>query len=152
MVRGKPHSAQTPALRPLTRVRGQLSVIGLLSSPLLSTLALRGGQKVTEIVTYVRYYLRYLASGTCLTLCTHCHYSCGGGGDRKPRTKKLLMAPYNPIPRFCHKILPFDYTAIAELRSGEQGHRPLYTCAALQLGSASVSAWHHVAPFWQAFD
>jgi hypothetical protein len=20
------------------------------------------------------------------------------------------MAPYNPIPRFCHKILPFDYT------------------------------------------
>ena len=28
MVRGKPHSAQTPALRPLTRVRGQISVIG----------------------------------------------------------------------------------------------------------------------------
>ena len=28
MVRGTPHSAQTPALRPLTRVRGQISVIG----------------------------------------------------------------------------------------------------------------------------
>ena len=28
MVRGKPHSAQTAALRPLTRVRGRISVIG----------------------------------------------------------------------------------------------------------------------------
>jgi hypothetical protein len=28
MVRGKPHSAQTSALRPLARVRGQISVIG----------------------------------------------------------------------------------------------------------------------------
>ena len=28
MVRGKPHSAQTPALPPLTRVRRQISVIG----------------------------------------------------------------------------------------------------------------------------
>jgi hypothetical protein len=36
----------------------------LLHFPLLSTL--RGGQKVTETVTYTR----YLASGTCLTLCT----------------------------------------------------------------------------------
>ena len=58
---------------------GRLSVI----SPLLSTL--RGGQKVTETVTYIR----YLASGTCLTLCTHRQYTCGGGGDRKPRTKSF---------------------------------------------------------------
>ena len=58
---------------------GRLSVI----SPLLSTL--RGGQKVTETVTYAR----YLASGTCLTLCIHRQYTCGGGGDRKPRTKSF---------------------------------------------------------------
>ena len=49
----------------------------------LSTL--RGGQKVTETVTYTR----YLASGTCLTLCTHRQYTGGGGGDRKPRTKSF---------------------------------------------------------------
>ena len=58
---------------------GRLSVI----FSLLSTL--RGGQKVTETVTYTR----YLASGTCLTLCTHRQYTCGGGGDRKPRTKSF---------------------------------------------------------------
>ena len=58
---------------------GRLSLI----FSVLSTL--RGGQKVTETVTYTR----YLASGTCLTLCTHRQYTCGGGGDRKPRTKSL---------------------------------------------------------------
>ena len=58
---------------------GRLSLI----FSVLSTL--RGGQKVTETVTYTR----YLASGTCLTLCTHCQYTCGGGGDRKPRTKSF---------------------------------------------------------------
>ena len=58
---------------------GRLSLI----FSVLSTL--RGGQKVTETVTYTR----YLASGTCLTLCTHRHHTRGGGGDRKPRTKSF---------------------------------------------------------------
>jgi hypothetical protein len=58
---------------------GRLSLI----FSVLSTL--RGGQKVTETVTYAR----YLASGTCVTLCTHRQYTCGGGGDRKPRTKSF---------------------------------------------------------------
>jgi hypothetical protein len=58
---------------------GRLSLIFYV----LSTL--RGDQKVTETVTYTR----YLASGTCLTLCTHHQYTCGGGGDRKPRTKSF---------------------------------------------------------------
>jgi hypothetical protein len=58
---------------------GRLSLI----FSVLSTL--RGGQKVTETVTYTR----YLASGTCLTLCTHRQHTCGGGGDRKPRTKSF---------------------------------------------------------------
>ena len=59
---------------------GRLSLI----FSVLSTL--RGGQKVTETVTYTR----YLASGTCLTLCTHRQYTCGGGGHRKPHRKRRL--------------------------------------------------------------
>jgi hypothetical protein len=58
---------------------GRLSLI----FSVLSTL--RGGQKVTEIVTCAR----YLASGMCLTLYTHRQYTCDGDGDRKPRTKSF---------------------------------------------------------------
>ena len=54
-----------------------------LFSSLLSTL--QGGPKVTEN----RYVYQVLASGTCLTLCTHRQYTYGGGGDRKPRTKSF---------------------------------------------------------------
>ena len=57
---------------------GRLSLI----SSVLSTL--RGDSKVTEN----RYGYPVLASGTCLTHCTHHQYSCGGDGGRKPRSKR----------------------------------------------------------------
>ena len=45
----------------------------------------RKGRNVTEN----RYLYQVLASGTCLTHHTYLQYSCGGGGDRKPRTKSF---------------------------------------------------------------
>ena len=34
-----------------------------------------------------------MASGTCLTHCTHRQYTCGDGGDRKPRKKSRFNEP-----------------------------------------------------------
>ena len=99
MVRGKPHSAQAPALRPLTRV------LDLRCGDEMheSGGELRGSSAVDKISNVNRYSCSGIASLTVLKLCTPCHYSCGGDKHRNAhRVRKYSHTIY----LICAQIAP----------------------------------------------